>query len=183
MRLPLPDPPLGDGAIRLRPWAAEDAGALAAAWADPEVQRWNAVPESRSELDAARWIAGEARRRELGLALDLVVSPADPYDDAVLGEVGLGPIAWEAGKAEASEVGKAAEASEAGQAAIGWWIAGPARGRGVAARAVTLLASWAERELDLRVVALIDPANAASLRVAERAGIRHRLIPPPSLSP
>ena len=43
--IPLPDPPLRSGDLRLRPWRLDDAPALVAAWADPEIQRWTAVPE------------------------------------------------------------------------------------------------------------------------------------------
>lgn len=163
-RLRLPDPPLGDNAVRLRPWSpgrATDAAALARAWADPALRRWTAVPppDRRSQAHAARWIAGEEKRRELGLALDLVIVPGagageDDDQTEVLGEVGLGPIDWQARRA-----------------AIGWWVATEARGRGIAGRAVTLLARWAEQALELTVYAEIDPANRASLAVAERAGI------------
>ncbi|MGH9244254.1 MAG: GNAT family N-acetyltransferase [Acidimicrobiales bacterium] len=158
--LPRPEPPLGDGEVRLRPWGEGgdgDALALAAAWNDPAVRRWSAgpPPERRNPTYAARWIDGESDRRRRGLALDLVIAPADPpADTSVLGEVGLGPIDWRTMTAH-----------------IGWWVAGPARGKGVAARAVALLARWAERELALRVVAEVDPGNLASLRVAERAGV------------
>lgn len=155
-RLPLPEPPLTDGSVRLRPWASDDASALAAAWNDPDVQRWTAVPspDLRSTTHAARWIAHQASRRDAGISLDLVISPAPPDDDTVLGEVGLAPIEWETMTAH-----------------IGWWVAAPARGQGLATRAVTLLARWAEGALDLRIVADVDPANIGSLRVAERAAV------------
>jgi RimJ/RimL family protein N-acetyltransferase len=166
-RLPLPDPPLTDGVIRLRPWGVgdvrRDAEALAAAWIDPDVQRWSAVPTAsrRSVDDAARWIGGEAQRRETGLALDLVISPAgdddDDDDEAVLGEVGLAPIEWDTMEAN-----------------VGWWVAPAARGRGIASRAVALLAGWARSELRLTPVADVDPANRASIRVAEKAGLELR---------
>jgi RimJ/RimL family protein N-acetyltransferase len=168
VELAWPDPPLADGAVRLRPWGeggADDAAALAAAWADPEVQRWAAVPPAprRSVRHAARWIAHEPERRRQGRALDLVISPASAASAeglAVLGEVGLAPINWDIMTAY-----------------IGWWVAAPARGSGVAARAVGLLADWARQELELYVLAEIDPANLASLRVAERAGVE--VIGPP----
>lgn len=35
-------PPLQAGDLLLRPWAAADAAALRAAFADPEIQRWHA---------------------------------------------------------------------------------------------------------------------------------------------
>jgi RimJ/RimL family protein N-acetyltransferase len=170
VELAWPDPPLADGAVRLRPWGeggADDAAALAAAWADPEVQRWAAVPlePRRTVQHAARWIAHEPERRRQGRALDLVISPTAPEERlAVLGEVGLAPINWDIMTAY-----------------IGWWVAAPARGSGVAARAVRLFADWARQELELYVLAEIDPANLASLRVAERAGVD--VIGPPMPHP
>jgi RimJ/RimL family protein N-acetyltransferase len=162
--IPLPDPPLADGVVRLRGWGATDArldaAALAAAWHDPDVQRWSAVPppELRTVDHAERWITREAERRRAGLAIDLVIAPAMPEDDgAVLGEVGLAPIDW-----------------EAMEASVGWWVAPGARGRGMATRAVTLLAGWARTELGLAPIAVVDPANRASVRVAQRAGVVHR---------
>jgi ribosomal-protein-alanine N-acetyltransferase len=143
-----------DGVVVLRPWAAADAPSLAAAWADPDIARWTAVPSDRSVEAAAAWIAGWQERRRRGLALDLVVaSAADP--GPVLGEVG------------ASFLTRPPEA--------GWWIVPAARGQGIATRAVRLfterlLASGAATEL----VAEIDPANAASLAVARAANLTLR---------
>jgi RimJ/RimL family protein N-acetyltransferase len=54
---------------------------------------------------------------------------------------------------------------------IGYWVAEPARGRGVCTRALRLLATWALESLELQRVELItDPENAASQRVAEKVG-------------
>jgi RimJ/RimL family protein N-acetyltransferase len=154
--IPLPDPPLADGAVRLRRWTVADAPALAAAWADPEIQRWTGVPAVRDTAAAGRWIAGEEVRRQRNLALDLVVSPADPGDAAVLGEVGMVPLAGGPSRAE-----------------LGWWIGSEHRGGGIATRAVVLLVSWLRTELGLTdLVASVDVANPASVRVAEAAGLR-----------
>ena len=154
-----------DELIRLRAWGvtataagvATDAEALAAAWADPDIQRWSAVPppSHRSVAHAARWIRHEEDRRRAGLAIDLVISPStDDEQHVVLGEVGLAPIDWTTRTAQ-----------------IGWWVERSARGQGIATRAVGLLAGWARDRLDLRPVATVDPANRASWRVAERAGV------------
>jgi ribosomal-protein-alanine N-acetyltransferase len=115
----------------------------------------NPVPADRSPGAARRWIAGESERRLRGLALDLVISPCD--GDIVWGEVGLSRFDAATRRAE-----------------IGWWLAPEARGRGVAAPAVDLVATWALAEpLGLRQVwARIDPDNAASSRVAAAAGFR-----------
>lgn len=148
--LPLPDPPLRDGDVQLRPWRLEDAPALAAAWTDPEIERWTGVPPQRDETVAARWIRGDADRRARGLSLDLVVE----LDGAVVGEVGLVGFEHATGRAE-----------------IGWWTAAEGRGRGVASRAAALVAEWAVSELDLDLlVAVCDAGNPASGAVARSAG-------------
>ena len=115
------------------------------------------VPPDPSPAGARRWIAGEQERRRRGLALDLVVSPVG--GDLVWGEVGLRGFDPAVRRAE-----------------VGWWLAPDARGRGVAAAAVDLVAAWALRPpRGLRQGgARIDPANPASAQVAAAAGF-HRL--------
>lgn len=157
--MPLPAPELADAerGVRLRGWRDDpgDAAALVAAWHDPTVVRANPVPRDVSPEAAGRWIAGEAERRARGLALDLVVSPVDAED--VWGEVGLRGFDTQVGRAE-----------------VGWWLAPTARGRGVVAAAVELLAGWAlGPPLSLRQVwARIDPGNTSSAGVAAGAGFR-----------
>lgn len=153
--IPLPDPPLDDGHLSLRPWRPDDAPVLAAAWADPDVARWTGVPPRADLPAAAAWISGEADRRARGLALDLVVV----VDDEVVGEVGL------------------VDDPERDEAEIGWWVAPDHRGRGHATTAARLLATWALDELSVTSVrALCHRANPASARVAEAAGF----VPDPS---
>lgn len=148
--IPLPDPPLQDGPLELRPWRPGDGAALAAAWADPEVVRWTGVPEATDAAAAELWIAGEADRRARGLALDLAIE----RDGAVVGEVGLVDVDGRPGTAE-----------------MGWWIAPEHRGRGIAADAARLVASWAVDELSVTtVVARCHPDNPASGAVAAAAG-------------
>ncbi len=156
--LTLPDPPLTDpdAGVGLRAWGRPgDADALAAAWSDPEVARWTAVPEDRSVAAAARWISGEAARRESGVALDLVLHLLD-RPDGVLGEVGLVVVDAERGVAE-----------------VGWWLAPTARGSGLAAAAVRCLTRWALGELGMRrLLARTHPDNPTAGRVAARSGWR-----------
>jgi RimJ/RimL family protein N-acetyltransferase len=146
--IPLPDPPLADGDRVLRPWAVDDAEALAAAWADPEIACWTAVPAIRDVATARRWTSGEAERRARGLALDLVIDRGG----AVVGEVGL-----------AGFTDRTAE--------IGWWVAEPARGEGLATWAAARLAHWALAALPVHeIVAVCADANPASGAVAAAAG-------------
>jgi RimJ/RimL family protein N-acetyltransferase len=159
MPLPLPDPPLTDGVVRLRPWSAHDVDALVAAWADDEIQRWTLVPARREAADALRWIASEQLRRDRGLALDLVVAPAADDDPTVLGEIGMVPLAGGPSRAE-----------------LGWWVAPEHRRRGVATRAVGLFAGWLRDKMEFTdLFAQVDPENPASIWVAEAAGLRLRL--------
>lgn len=152
--LGLPQPPLGDGVIRLRPWQPADAPALVAAWADPAVGRWSAPPARRSLVDARRWIAGTPALRARGLALDLVISSIGPRP-VVLGEVALSAF------------------DDDGGADIGYWIGPEHRGQGHATRAVRLVTAWALNQHGLRQVrATVDPRNRASTAVLRRAGFR-----------
>ncbi|WP_217915690.1 GNAT family N-acetyltransferase [Miltoncostaea marina] len=148
----LPDPPLRDDRVALRAWRRDDVPAIVAGCRDPLVQLWTRVPRDYGEDDARAFVAGAARGRMLGEALDLAI--ADPADDRVLGAVGLLMDRHDGRRAE-----------------IGYWVAAAERGRGVARRACGLLSRWAlgpgglER-LDLQA----SVANPASLRVAERCG-------------
>ena len=54
---------------------------------------------------------------------------------------------------------------------MGWMLAPHAWGRGVASEATALALDWADRELRAaETVAIIDPDNAASIRIAKKAG-------------
>ncbi|MCU1499231.1 MAG: putative acetyltransferase [Acidimicrobiales bacterium] len=155
--LALPTDPLHDDdrTLALRAWGCErgDAVALAAAWADPEIARWTAVPQSHDEAAAARWIAAEASRRAAGRALDLVVTGRDDASE-VRGEVGLVVVDARRRWAE-----------------VGYWTAAPWRGRGLATTALATCSAWALAELPLvRLFARTAPGNPASVAVARRAG-------------
>ncbi len=159
MPLPLPDPPLHDDVVRLRPWSAHDVDALVDAWADEEIQKWTRVPAQRGAADALRWIASEQLRRDRALSLDLVISPADEDDMTVLGEVGMVPLAGGPSRAE-----------------LGWWVGAAHRRRHVATRAVGLFADWLRDELAFTdLFAEVDPENPASVWVAESNGVRLRI--------
>jgi RimJ/RimL family protein N-acetyltransferase len=159
MALPLPEPMLADDVVRLRPWSAHDVDALVAAWSDEEIQKWTRVPVQRTADHALRWIAAEQLRRERGLALDLVISPAALGDMTVLGEVGMVPLAGGPSRAE-----------------LGWWVAVPHRRQGIATRAVGLFAGWLRAELEFTdLFAEVDPDNPASIWVAESNNLRLRI--------
>jgi RimJ/RimL family protein N-acetyltransferase/GrpB-like predicted nucleotidyltransferase (UPF0157 family) len=152
-QLPFPDPQLRDEAVLLRPLAAADVPLVAAICRDPDVQRWTSVPEDYREQDARDFLirAEEARLRgdELQQAL------ADPGDNRLVGAVGL-------------EV-----SSQHAIGQIGYYLGPDGRGRGLATRAVGLVAGWAVRTLGLRRVEILaHPDNLPSQRVALRAGFQ-----------
>ena len=158
--LPLPDPELADDAIRLRAPVVADVPAITEACQDPDIQRFTFVPVPYREEHARDWVGGAAGRAEAGEALSLVITDLD--DRArLLGTVGLLRPDW---------VRRTIE--------IGYWVAPRARGRGLAVGAVKLLAPWALRTLSLaRVACDVDVDNAASRRVAERAGFLLEDVP------
>jgi RimJ/RimL family protein N-acetyltransferase len=149
--LPLPDPPLTEGDIHLRPWDRRDVPAVTAACQDPEIPRWTVVPHNYTERHARDFIGGTAADLAAGRELALAIVDRD---DRVLGALGLSNFDWPDLKAE-----------------IGYWVVADARRRGVGARATRLLAHWAITSLGLeRVELLANPENEASQRLAERAG-------------
>ncbi len=141
-----------DGSIRLRLRADSDTAALVAACRDPEVERWTRVPEGYDEQSAAEWSAEARRQREAGEGIHLVI--ADAGSDEFLGAIGIHDIDRAEGRCD-----------------IGYYLAPEARGRGAMTRAVRLLSRWAFESLPVdRIEITIEPANAASRAVAERAG-------------
>jgi len=151
-RLVPPDPPLRDEVVLLRPWTGADVPALLAACQDPEISRWTVVPSPYTETHARSFIEGCADSMAAGFALDLAIT--SPTNGDLLGTVGLSTFDWANRRAE-----------------IGYWIAADARRKGVAARAVRLLAGWVLNDLAFeRLELLANPHNEASQGVAESAG-------------
>jgi RimJ/RimL family protein N-acetyltransferase/GrpB-like predicted nucleotidyltransferase (UPF0157 family) len=148
-----PDPPLSDGVVTLRPWAAADAIDIVDCCRDPEIPRWTHVPSPYGREDAQLFLAESERSRLRGEELSLAVTDAD--DDGLLGAIGVRPGVGDRG------------------AEIGYWVAAQARRRGTATRALRLLAEWALRTLGAeRVQVVAHPLNEASQRAALRAGFR-----------
>ena len=107
----------------------------------------------RGEADARAYLKRVADGWDTDARATLaVVDAADP--GALLGAAGLHAIAWDQRMAD-----------------VGYWVAAPARGRGVATRAVQLLAGWAFVTLGLERLELrAHEDNTASHAVARRAG-------------
>jgi RimJ/RimL family protein N-acetyltransferase/nitrite reductase/ring-hydroxylating ferredoxin subunit len=149
-----PDPPLSDGLVTLRPFRADDASAVYAACQDPEIGRWiPMIPIPYTEADARAFILMTLRAWHDGTGCEFAI--VDAATDRLLGSVGV-------------HLNQAAR-----RHAVGYWVAAPERGRGLAVRAVRLAARWSFERLEGRRLSLWTlPGNVASQRVAEKAGFR-----------
>jgi RimJ/RimL family protein N-acetyltransferase len=157
-RLTPPAAPLSDGVIRLEVLDRRFVSGMNALTADPDVIRYTRVPDERSDGFATHWIEAYVRAWKDGGRAGFAIT--DEADGSFLGMVALVQIHLDLGEGE-----------------IGYVVAPPARGRGVAGRAIRLLARWAFDEVGLmRLEAWIDPANAPSVRVAERLGFTYEGI-------
>jgi RimJ/RimL family protein N-acetyltransferase len=146
-----PSPPLTDGAIVLRPWVAGDLAALVAMCDDPDVARFTPLPAPYTAADGRAWLGADLGRMQAGEELSLAIH-----------EAGDGPI---------GSIGARPDAADRDVVELGYVVARPARGRGVATAAVRLLADWVLREwrpARLQLTTSVD--NPASQRVAKRAG-------------
>jgi RimJ/RimL family protein N-acetyltransferase len=144
----LAQPVIDAGALLLRPWRSSDLPAVRAAYSDPDIQRWHC--RSMTDDEARAWIDAwpERWRQETGAGW-AVVDAAE-----VVGQVSLRRLALQDGIAEVS-----------------YWVLPAARGRRVAPRALSAVTAWSFAELGVhRVEAYHSVLNAASCRVAQRAG-------------
>ncbi len=142
-------PPLTDGVVRLRDWCDDDAEWYAVSIDDPEIQRFTSEPET---LTAAEVQAGISDLHQREDAAGFVVCAA----------------------ADGERWGNIAISHDGSSADLSYWLAATARGHGAATRAVRLVCTWAAETFAVREIRLWTHAdNAASQRVAVRAGFRH----------
>lgn len=140
------------GHLHLRPWRSGDEAVLVETGADPQVQRWNALPVPYLPEHARRYVEhtsveGWASGRALTWAV------CDGGNGQVLAHVALRPAAdpdvWD----------------------VGFWCRPSARGRGVVPDALEAACSWAFAVLGaVRVEWMAEVGNWASRRAAEKAG-------------
>ncbi|MEU8844484.1 GNAT family N-acetyltransferase [Streptomyces roseus] len=137
----------GEGLV-LRDWTEADLTAMPALFDDPDVAYWTPIVSPFDEAAGRARLERDRRMRAEGtvVLLAITVDGGEP-----LGEVMLR---------------RAPEGTELGYAV------GPAhRGRGLAARAVRVMAAYAFEQLDVdRVILELEAENAASVAVAVKAG-------------
>lgn len=135
---------------------AADLDDMAAMWADPAVyERLIGRPCTREEA-WHRLLRYIGHWQVAGYGHWIVREAAS---GRFLGEVGL------------MDSRRATEPMYEGVPEVGWALAGHAHGRGYAGEALAALFGWADGRLP-RTVCIIDPANHASIRLAERLGFR-----------
>jgi RimJ/RimL family protein N-acetyltransferase len=147
-------PTLTRGGLRLRPWRADDAAAVAEMCDDAAVARWMpAMPSPYTVEDGAEWVGDSDRKwRELRWAN---FAAEDVETGRLVASAGL--------KVE----------TEYTQGEIGYLVHSDRRGHGVAGACVSLLTDWGLDDLGLeRIEIRADVRNVASRRTAMSAGYR-----------
>jgi RimJ/RimL family protein N-acetyltransferase len=142
--------------VFLRCFHVADLDAMAEVFGDPEVMRFGTGPQSRDWVQG--WLCGclEDYYRKWGFGLWAVVYKPDRR---VIGFCGLTRFDDIDGQPEI-EIGY--------RLARGFW------GRGLATEAAKAVRDYASGVLVLpRLVSIIDPRNVASIRVAEKSGLRY----------
>jgi ribosomal-protein-alanine N-acetyltransferase len=140
--------------LRLRRLLPEDLDPLCALYRDPEVRRY--FPEGTLDHEETReelnwFLNGHPHRPELGLWATL-----DRKTGAFLGRCGLLPWTIE----------------DRAEVEVAYLLAREVWGRGLGTEAARGIARYAFNRLGLpRVVSLIDPRNAASIKVARNLGM------------
>jgi RimJ/RimL family protein N-acetyltransferase len=146
--LEAPRTTLTDGEIILRPFVAADAGMIERVRTDETINRWMSILPRPAE-EFLRW-ADEGERT--GSILFFAI--CEEGDDSPRG-------------------GVATSGEPDLRAGMGYWLLPEHRGRGLATRALRLLsAHLLEDTACMRCELWVDAENAASRRVAERAGYR-----------
>ena len=144
--------------LRLRRHDAGDLDACAAMWADPFVTRHiGGRPFSREEV-WARILRYVGHWTLMGYGYWALV---EKESGSFIGDLGF------------ADFKRDLDPSLGDDPEIGWVLATRVHGRGYATEAVSAAVAWGERCFGpRRTVCLIDPDNAASIRVAGKCGYR-----------
>ncbi|MET7459223.1 GNAT family protein [Nonomuraea sp. NPDC005501] len=154
--LTMPELPAGGGLL-LRPWRLDDVAAVREASQDPYIPLITTVPSEYSETEGVAFVRRQWSRATEGAGYSFAIADAGTGD--AVGQIGLWP-------------------GPHGRAAVGYWVAGPARGRGAAVAALLAISAWGLGPLGMpRLELHVEPWNTPSWRAAERAGfVREGLL-------
>ncbi|MBD0413146.1 GNAT family N-acetyltransferase [Oryzicola mucosus] len=141
----------------LRPHRLEDFDAYAAMWTEPAVVRlFGGKPRTREE-SWQRFLRHPSLWSYLGFGYWAV---EDRATGRFIGDAGF------------QDMKRALTPSIEGYPEAGWSLCTEAQGKGLASEIVLALHSWSDANLGCRTVCIINPDNAASLRVADKCGYR-----------
>lgn len=139
------DPVLSDGVVTLRPWTDADLAA-AARGHDEEIQQSGGPTPGKLRDAVRRWREASDPSRGVSLVVE--------HDGIAVGYVEVRRIGDDTGQ-------------------LYWALFAGQRGRGLATRALALLADYAFNDLGFaRIEAHVDVENLRSIRLATRAGLR-----------
>ena len=142
--------------LRIHPWRVADRPALERMARDPDMMRYITDGRTLADDEVDELLERQARHlRNHGICFGAVELQAT---GEVIGLVGLQP-------------------HDDGQFELGWWIWKAHWGRGYATEAAAAFVRHAGEVMGLdRLVAVIDPSNAASIKVAEHLGMNFECI-------
>lgn len=148
----------------LRDRTVEDFPAYAAMWTAPEVARFTTVHPMNEEDAWVKFVRMKGLWELTGCGFWLVEEKAT---GAVIGEIGL------------ADFKRDIKPSLEGKPEFGWVLAPAAQKKGYAREAVGAALAWGEEKFPRAVFScIIDPANSASIGVAEAHGFRRVALAP-----
>jgi len=149
-------PPLETERLTLRGHSLEDFDACLAMWSDPDVTRFIGGKPLSGEEVWARILRYAGHWRMLGFGYWLI---EEKTSGLFVGEVGF------------ADFKRQITPSFDGIPEIGWALSPAGQGKGYATEAVCGVVAWGERHFGpVATGCLINPDNAASIRVAQKAG-------------
>ncbi|KQV11298.1 GNAT family acetyltransferase [Rhizobium sp. Root1203] len=145
--------------LTLRPHTVEDFEDYQALWSDEAVVRFiSGVPSTREQA-WARLLRAAGMWHHLGFGF---LAIEDKQSGRFVGEAGFLDV-----KRDMKPI------TTEGTLEAGWALLPGAQRRGYATEALQALITWAEEHFPSKpITCIIDPDNAASLRVAEKLGFR-----------
>lgn len=144
--------------LRLRAHRPDDFAACRAIWSDPEVVRHIGGKPATGEDAWRRLLTYAGLWSLLGFGYWAIEAR---HSGEYVGDIGY------------AEFRRDMAPSLRGMLECGWALARTAQGKGFASEALAAIETWRRAHFpEARAVCIIAPGNAASIRVAEKAGLR-----------
>lgn len=142
----------------LRGQRREDFEAFLQIWSDPEVTRFIGGKPSKREEAWNRLLRNIGHWEEMGFGPWMI---CEKDGGALIGDIGF------------ANFQRTLEPSFGETPEIGWVMSPTVHGKGYASEAIAAALAWGDANFEgPRTVCIIDPGNAASLRVAAKNGFR-----------